>query len=105
MVPKEVKVLSLKSQQSQESKRQLGIHLHLVEQELKAEEAAEFDWSNKTDKNGNGGNQNAHDEPTDHQLQQFVPDINVIGKSSELEGKKLKYLRKIIMNMLNFIDL
>jgi len=52
----------------------------------KGKEAAEFDWSNKTDKNGNGSNKNAHDEPTDHQLQQFVPDINVIGKSSQLEG-------------------
>ena len=47
------------------------------------------------DKNGNGENQDGHNEPTDHQLQQFVPDLNVIGKSSQLEGKEIKSCRTL----------
>jgi len=53
----------------------------------KGQEAEELNYFNKNmDKNGSGENQDAHNEPTDHQLQQFVPDLNVIGKSSQLEG-------------------
>ena len=50
------------------------------------------------DKNGNGENQDAHNVPTDHQLQQFVPDMNVIGKSSQLEGKEIKSYRILLFS-------
>merc|ERR1719322_2061072 len=51
----------------------------------KGQEAAELDRSSK-DKGRNGENQNDNSEPTDHQLHQFVPDLTVRGKSSQLEG-------------------
>ena len=41
------------------------------------------------EKNGNTEKQNGHSEPTDHQLEQFVPDMNAIGNSSTLEGNLL----------------
>ena len=53
----------------------------------KGEEAANLNYFNKNvEKNGMSGNQVDSNDPTDHQLDQFVPDRSVIGKSSKLEG-------------------
>ena len=63
----------------------------------KGQEAAELDRSSK-DKGRNGEKQNDNSEPTDHQLHQFVPDLTVRGKSSQLEGILPKNLNKAIYN-------
>jgi len=57
----------------------------------KGQEAEELNYFNKNiEKNGNPENQNAHNEPTDHQLEQFVPDMNAIGNSSTLGGLEIQ---------------
>ena len=54
----------------------------------KGQEAANLDYfSRHAEKNGINEKEDDSANPTDHQLEQFVPDRNVIGISSELKGK------------------
>lgn len=53
----------------------------------RGQEAADLNYFNRNNvKNGVAGKDTETGAPTDHQLEQFVPDRNVIGKSAELGG-------------------
>jgi len=56
----------------------------------KGQEAANLDYFSKhAEKNGINGKEDDSANPTDHQLEQFVPDRNVIGISSELKDLEI----------------
>ena len=53
----------------------------------KGQEADNLNYFNRNaEKNGTNNKESDTTNPTDHQLEQFVPDRNVIGKSSKLAG-------------------
>merc|ERR1712110_832555 len=56
----------------------------------KGQEAANLDYfSRHAEKNGINGKEDDSANPTDHQLEQFVPDRNVIGISSQLKDLEI----------------